>query len=44
MTTKSLKEMTSCVVIQMPVLVSIEKKNRDTQLKTLCSLVSKRKM
>jgi hypothetical protein len=44
MTAKSLKEMTTCVVIQMPVLVSIMKKNRDTLLKALCSLVSERKM
>jgi len=40
MTTKSLNEVTTCVVIQMPGLVSIMKKNRDTWLKKLCSLIS----
>ena len=36
-------EVTICVVIEMPGLVSIMKKNRDTCLKTLCSLISERK-
>jgi hypothetical protein len=40
MTMKPLNEVTTCVVIQMPGLVSIMKKNRDTWLKTRCSLIS----